>query len=222
MQYHALGLLYIIREKDRMAVTKMIQQLGGSGKGGSSGVLRNPMAICMLIRYASKVMEEDPKWVLATGLMRGALSLTFDLFTAYTNRCTSSWMAYFDTSRIWLTSKLLERFVTCEAYPCQSFSDLSQVSSVWCCPQLPLSANSYKRHALAVLQLFLSSPKPILKFAAIKTLNKLAMTQPGAVAGCNMDIENLITDANRSVATYAITTLLKVRLRKGCAVYFPP
>lgn len=61
MQYHALGLLYLIREKDRMAITKMVQQLGGSGKGGSSGVLRNPMAICMLIRYASKVMEDDPK-----------------------------------------------------------------------------------------------------------------------------------------------------------------
>jgi coatomer protein complex subunit gamma len=60
MQYHALGLLYLIREKDRMAVTKMIQQFGGSGKG-SSGVLKNPMALVMLIRYASKVMEEDPK-----------------------------------------------------------------------------------------------------------------------------------------------------------------
>ncbi len=75
MQYHALGLLYLIREKDRMAVTKMIQQFGGSGKGGSAGVLRNPMAICMLIRYASKVMEEDPKWVLGRGkeeVFRGA------------------------------------------------------------------------------------------------------------------------------------------------------
>jgi coatomer protein complex subunit gamma len=61
MQYHALGLLYLIREKDRMAITKMVQQFGGGGKGGSSGVLRNPMAICMLIRYASKVMEDDPK-----------------------------------------------------------------------------------------------------------------------------------------------------------------
>jgi coatomer protein complex subunit gamma len=61
MQYHALGLLYLIREKDRMAITKMVQQFGGSGKGGSSGVLRNPMAICMLIKYASRVMEDDPK-----------------------------------------------------------------------------------------------------------------------------------------------------------------
>jgi coatomer protein complex subunit gamma len=61
-----------------------------------------------------------------------------------------------------------------------------------------------------VLQLFLSSPKSVLKFAAIKSLNKLAMVQPSAVSGCNVDIENLITDPNRSIATYAITTLLKV------------
>lgn len=59
-QYHALGLLYLIRQQDRMAVTKMIQQLGG-GKTGSGTVLKNPLALCMLIRYAAKVMEEDPK-----------------------------------------------------------------------------------------------------------------------------------------------------------------
>jgi hypothetical protein len=62
-QYHALGLLYLIRQGDRMAVTKMIQQLSG-GKGGSvASVLRNPMALCMLVRYAGKVMDEDPKYV---------------------------------------------------------------------------------------------------------------------------------------------------------------
>jgi coatomer protein complex subunit gamma len=59
-QYHALGLLYFIRQQDRMGVTKMIQQLGG-GKSGTGTTLKNPMALCMLIRYAAKVMEEDPK-----------------------------------------------------------------------------------------------------------------------------------------------------------------
>jgi coatomer protein complex subunit gamma len=59
-QYHALGLLYLIRRQDRMAVTKMIQQLGG-GKPGSATTLKNPMALSMLIRYAAKVAEEDPK-----------------------------------------------------------------------------------------------------------------------------------------------------------------
>jgi coatomer subunit gamma len=62
-QYHALGLLYLIRQQDRMAVTKMIQQLGG-GKSGAGTTLKNPMALCMLIRYASKVAEEDPKYVV--------------------------------------------------------------------------------------------------------------------------------------------------------------
>lgn len=62
VQYHALGLLYLIRQGDRMAVTKMIQQL--SGTKGSSGILRSPNAICMLIRFAAKVMEDDPKYVV--------------------------------------------------------------------------------------------------------------------------------------------------------------
>lgn len=57
--------------------------------------------------------------------------------------------------------------------------------------------------------MFLSSPKSTLKFAAMRTLAKLAQTQPAAVQSCNLDMEKLINDDNRSVATFAITTLLK-------------
>ena len=63
--------------------------------------------------------------------------------------------------------------------------------------------------AVTVLQLFLSSSKPVLRFAAVRTLNKVAMTHPMAVTGCNIDMEALIADPNRSIATLAITTLLK-------------
>lgn len=63
--------------------------------------------------------------------------------------------------------------------------------------------------AVSVLQLFCSSPKPTLRFAAVRTLNKVAMSHPAAVTACNLDLENLITDCNRSIATLAITTLLK-------------
>ncbi len=35
------------------------------------------------------------------------------------------------------------------------------------------------------------------------------MSHPAAVTACNLDLENLITDVNRSIATLAITTLLK-------------
>uniref|UniRef100_T1HU18 Coatomer subunit gamma n=1 Tax=Rhodnius prolixus TaxID=13249 RepID=T1HU18_RHOPR len=63
--------------------------------------------------------------------------------------------------------------------------------------------------AVSVLQLFCSSSKPALRFAAVRTLNKVAMTHPPVVTSCNLDLENLITDSNRSIATLAITTLLK-------------
>jgi coatomer subunit gamma len=66
-----------------------------------------------------------------------------------------------------------------------------------------------------VLQLFLSSPRSTLKFAATRTLATLAVAYPQSVAACNVDLENLISDPNRSVATYAITTLLKVCLCIG-------
>ncbi|KAJ7269253.1 adaptin N terminal region-domain-containing protein [Mycena haematopus] len=163
-QYHALGLLYLIRQQDRMAVTKMIQQLGG-GKSGAGTTLKNAMALCMLIRYAAKVMEEDPNVQRQmVELLEGWLRHKSD-------------MVNFEAAR-----------VICE---------MKNVTAA----QLTKS--------IAVMQLFLSSPKPVLKFAATRTLAALALSHPTSVAACNVDLENLITDSNRSVATYAITTLLK-------------
>lgn len=62
--------------------------------------------------------------------------------------------------------------------------------------------------AVSILQLFCVSPKVSLKFAGCRTLACLARTNPTAVAACSIDLENLIFDTNRSVATLAITTLL--------------
>ncbi|KAJ7611001.1 adaptin N terminal region-domain-containing protein [Roridomyces roridus] len=163
-QYHALGLLYLIRQQDRMAVTKMIQQLGG-GKSGSGTTLKNAMALCMLIRYAAKVMEEDPNVQRQMAeLLEGWLRHKSD-------------MVNFEAARV-----------------------LCEMKNV---------TNAQLIKSIAVLQLFLSSPKPVLKFAATRTLASLALSHPTSVAVCNIDLETLITDSNRSVATYAITTLLK-------------
>lgn len=63
--------------------------------------------------------------------------------------------------------------------------------------------------AISQLQLFLSSGKPVLRFAAIRSLSKIAMKHPDAVTRCNDDMEAMISDSNRSIATLAITTLLK-------------
>ncbi|KAK1218697.1 coatomer subunit gamma [Marasmius sp. AFHP31] len=163
-QYHALGLLYLIRQQDRMAVTKMIQQLGG-GKSGSGTSLKNPMALCMLIRYAAKVMEEDPN------VQRQMLDLLEG----------------------WLRHK----------------SDMVNFEAARAICEMKYVTAAQLTKPIAVLQLFLSSPKPVLKFAATRTLAALAIQHPASVATCNVDLESLIADPNRSVATYAITTLLK-------------
>ncbi|CAD6891270.1 unnamed protein product [Tilletia laevis] len=167
-QYHALGLLYLIRQGDRMAISKLIQQLG-SGGGGSSAktasALRSPYAICMLVRFAARLAEEDPN-------MRGPMTALLE---------------------DWLRHK----------------SDMVNYEAARAlCELRGITAGELSR-PVGVLQLFLSSPKPTLKFAAIRTLAKLAHSHPAAVQSCNVDMENLITDPNRSVATYAITTLLK-------------
>ena len=63
--------------------------------------------------------------------------------------------------------------------------------------------------AIHVLQLFLTSPRAVTKFAAIRILHQFASFKPDAVRQCNPDIESLISNTNRSIATFAITTLLK-------------
>ena len=162
MQYHARGLLYLVRQGDRIAVTKMVQQLAQPRQGV---VLRNPMALCMLVRYAAHIAEEDAN-------MRAPL---IELLEG------------------WLRHK--SDMVNYEA--ARALCTLTGVG-----PE-PLA------RAISVLQMFLSSPRSVLKFAAVRTLAELAQTRPAAVQACNVDMESLITDSNRGVATYAIATLLK-------------
>jgi coatomer protein complex subunit gamma len=63
--------------------------------------------------------------------------------------------------------------------------------------------------ALQLLQLFLTSPRFIGLFTAIRILQNFATRHPQLINPLNPDIEALISDTNRSIATYAITTLLK-------------
>lgn len=63
--------------------------------------------------------------------------------------------------------------------------------------------------AIHALQSFLTSPRAVTKFAAIRILHSFASFKPQAVHSANPDIEALISNSNRSIATFAITTLLK-------------
>uniref|UniRef100_A0A8C2Z973 Coatomer subunit gamma n=1 Tax=Cyclopterus lumpus TaxID=8103 RepID=A0A8C2Z973_CYCLU len=165
VQYHALGLLYHLRKNDRLAVTKMLNKFTKSG-------LKSPFAYCMLIRIASKLLDETEG---------GADSPLMNF------------LPLFDFIESCLRNK--NEMVVYEA--------ASAIVHMPNCTARELAP------AVSVLQLFCSSPKAALRYAAVRTLNKVAMKHPSAVTACNLDLENLITDSNRSIATLAITTLLK-------------
>lgn len=52
VQYHALGLIYQLRQNDRMALSKIVQVL-------MKTQMRSTYAHCMLIRYVRKIIEEE-------------------------------------------------------------------------------------------------------------------------------------------------------------------
>ncbi|GBM93534.1 Coatomer subunit gamma-2 [Araneus ventricosus] len=159
VQYHALGLLYQIRKNDKLAISKLLTKY-------TRPSLKSSYAVCLLIRIASKLIEDDDA---------GPESSHFD-FIESCLRHKSEMVIYEAAHAIVNMKSTTPR----ELAP-----------------------------AVSVLQLFCASPKPTLRFAAVKTLNKVAMTHPAAVTACNIDLENLITDSNRNIATLAITTLLK-------------
>ncbi|TGZ82786.1 Coatomer, gamma subunit [Ascodesmis nigricans] len=157
-QYHAIGLLYQMRSHDRMALVKMVQQY-------STGNVKNPAAVIMLVRLAAKIADEDP----------GLRKPMYELLEG------------------WLRHKA--EMVNFEA--AKAICNLRDVTDTEVAP------------AIHVLQLFLTSPRAVAKFTAIRILHRFASIRPGPVNICNMDIETLISNSNRSIATFAITTLLK-------------
>ena len=87
-----------------------------------------------------------------------------------------------------------------------SFCHLQAARSICSLPGIkPQDLNQ----AVSVLQLSLSSPKPAVRFASMKTLAAVASTYPRSISKCNEDLEALISDQNKSIGTLAITTLLQ-------------
>lgn len=51
VQYHALGLLYQIKSKDKLSVTKLVKTF-------SREVLRSPLGHSLLVRYAYQILVD--------------------------------------------------------------------------------------------------------------------------------------------------------------------
>ncbi|EDV25841.1 uncharacterized protein TRIADDRAFT_55337 [Trichoplax adhaerens] len=142
VQYHALGLLYQIKKNDKLAITKLVSKQARHS-------LRSPFAHCLMIRIASKIIEDDED-------SKG--SSLYD----YLESCLrhKSEMVVYEAARAIVNLKSVQS------------KDLSPaVSGI--------------------------------------VIEQVAITHPLSVTTCNLDLENLVTDSNRNIATLAITTLLK-------------
>lgn len=84
VQYHALGLMYTIRQNDLMAVKKLLQS------AMKAGTIRNPFAQCMLIRYAAYTILEEHK-------MNNQINTT--LFDYIKNQANNSDMIMLESAR---------------------------------------------------------------------------------------------------------------------------
>lgn len=163
VQYHALALLYLIKQHDRLAVSKLVQGMTRQG-------VRSPMATVLLIRYVARIIAEEPR-----------------------SGDESTPRPFFD----FLENCLRHRADVVSYEAARAISDLPGVTPMELQP------------AVGQLQRFLVQARPALRFAAIRTLNRIAAVHPLAITACNADMEVLIGDPNRSIATLAITTLLR-------------
>jgi coatomer subunit gamma len=164
VQYHALALLYLIKQHDRLAVSKLVQSMARQG-------VRSPMATTLLVRYVARIISEETPMSQDNGQPR----------------------PFFD----FLEACLKHR------------SDIVMYEAARAIALLPNVTPAELQPAVTILQRFLVQPKPAQRFAAIRTLNMVASSNPLAVTACNADMEVLIADPNRSIATIAITTLLR-------------
>jgi len=162
VQYHALLVLYRIKQQDRLAVSKLVTQLSQ----GSN--LQSSMAVAMLVRFTSRLLHDE-------------MSTQAESAAAFK----------------FLTSCLRHK------------SEAVIYEAARCICRLPGVTQDDVAPAIAVLANFLKSSSTTSRFAAARTLSEVAIRHPHAVSKANYALESLIQDRNRSVATMAITTLLK-------------
>lgn len=157
-QYHALILLYKIKQHDRLAISKVVSALTKNAPKG-------PLAQCLLIRYICSILvTQSPP-----------------------------------------DKELLKFIIDCLHN--KNFMVMYEAARALC--RLPNLAPNQVSPAIAVLQEFATSPVPAQRFAAVRTLSEIVTKYPALVVPCTVDLEHLITDSNRSIATLAITALLK-------------
>ena len=179
VQFHAMQLLYQIKSHDRLGISKLVTQFSQRAATNQSNALRSPLALVLLVRFTAKLLADE----VDAGRHMGSYqeSTSPQITTGFT----------------FLEASLRHK------------SEMVVYEAARAICHLPTAAPQDLNNAISTLQLFLSSTKPVTRFASIRSLAMVANIHPRAVAKCNDELEALLSDTNRNIATLAITTLLK-------------
>ena len=137
----------------------------------------SPLSLCMLIRYAVRLLHDDPSAELQHTVYEMLLKCL---------RHAS------DVSPLSLSHHQMVAFEAARAIV-----------------RLPDISENDVSPAVNTLQIQLGSSRTASRFAAVRLLHELSAILPQCVSSCNGDLEVLAGDSNRSIATIAISTLLR-------------
>ncbi|KPJ18403.1 Coatomer subunit gamma [Papilio machaon] len=212
--YHALGLVAGLKKNDKLSTVKLITRYFGTS-------VKSPYMLCLLIRFAAQMeaMNSDDPMVcyhalgLVAGLKKNDKLSTVKLITRYFGTSVKS--PYMLCLLIRFAAQMVEtddsdtskRFIDFIEYCLRHKSEMVIYEAAHAIVNLKKPVRDLAP-AVSVLQLFCGSSKASLRLAGARTLACLTAKRPTAVAACTVDLENLISDPNRSVATLAVTTLL--------------
>ncbi|GAB66723.1 coat protein gamma subunit [Plasmodium cynomolgi strain B] len=221
VQFHALTLLCSIKYQDKLALEKII-----SSYSKSSSNLSGSLANCLLIKYASYLIystEVDselgntnqhlpPGANSSQGYAQASRSAgrTHDMYniqdyaTNKGNFIHPTTKVCFDYLKNCLKSK--DPMILFECIKCifeLAIHDKGGRNST------TVFNVDVLNECMKVCQIFLLSSKIVDKFSIIRQINKLSHYRPHVASKINQDIENLLTDSNKSICVLAFTTLLK-------------
>lgn len=175
VQYHALVLLFELRNNDRLATQKIIEML-------YKLPIKSLYTDCLMLRQMKNLFfqlsKQDSSWENVGWIL--------DCFhTMLKNR---SEIVSLEASRG--ICEILKYLHEKQDHKALGLIDVSQVSNT--------------------LQMLLNSNTSVAKFAAVRILNDLANVSPSIVFKCQHELEPLLSDPNRIMATLVLTILLKI------------
>ncbi|CAA9988473.1 coatomer subunit gamma, putative [Plasmodium knowlesi strain H] len=232
IQFHALTLLCSIKYQDKLALEKII-----SSYNKSSSNLSGSLANCLLIKYASSLIyctEVDSEIGNTKHLPPGATSPQGSTQVGNAMNGFPSTQASRSTGRThdmyniqdYATNK--GNFIHPTTKVCfdylknclKSKDPIILFECIKCIFELAIYDQGGRNsttvfnvdilnECMKVCQAFLLSSKVVEKFSIIRQINKLSHHRPHVASKINQDIENLLTDSNKSICVLAFTTLLK-------------